>query len=169
MSTWSNTRAEATVAGRCDDLGVPFVPDDFQPPRGLVTDHFVLEPLGPEHNEPDHEAWSSSIEHIHATPGFADSRWPHPMTLDENRADLERHARDFAARSGFTYTVLDPADRDVIGCLYIYPDKAGVEDAVVTSWVRATHAEADAELREVVSRWLAEAWPFERVSYAGPA
>jgi hypothetical protein len=44
------------------------------------------------------------------------------MTPEENRADLERHARDFAARSGFTYTVLDPSDRDVIGCVCIYPD-----------------------------------------------
>jgi hypothetical protein len=148
---------------------VPFVPDDFQPPARLVTDEFLLEPLGPEHNEDDHEAWSSSIEHIRATPGFRDSRWPRAMTLDENRADLERHARDFAARSGFTYTVLDPPDRGVIGCVYIYPDKDGVHDAAVSSWVRATHAARDAPLRELVSRWLAEAWPFERISYAGPA
>ena len=91
------------------------------------------------------------------------------MTLEENRADLERHARDFAARSGFTYTVLDPADRGVIGCLYIYPDKEGKNDAVVSSWVRATHAGRDAALRRLVSRWLAEAWPFARVSYSGPA
>src|SRR4051812_25296317 len=115
-----------------------FVPDDFRPPSTLVTDHFLLEPLGPEHNEDDYEAWSSSIEHIRATPGFMNGRWPHEMTLDENRADLERHARDFAARSGFTYTVLDPSDRGVIGCLYIYPDKKGEADAVVTSWVRAS-------------------------------
>jgi hypothetical protein len=148
---------------------VAFVSDDFQPPPGLVSDHFLLEPLGPEHNEDDHEAWSSSIEHIRATPGFRGSRWPHAMTLDENRADLERHARDFAARSGFTYTVLDPSDRGVIGCVYIYPDKEGVDDAVVTSWVRATHADSDTALRKLVSRWLAEAWPFERISYAGPA
>jgi len=146
-----------------------FVPDDFQPPRTLVTDQFVLEPLGPEHNEDDHEAWSSSIEHIRATAGFRDGGWPRPMTLDENRADLERHARDFAARSGFTYTVLDPADRGVIGCVYIYPDKEGVHDTVVSSWVRATHADLDAPLRELVSRWLAEAWPFERISYDAPA
>ena len=26
-------------------------------------------------------------------------------------------------RRGFTYTVLDPESRDVIGCLYIYPSK----------------------------------------------
>jgi hypothetical protein len=147
---------------------VTFVPDDFQPPAGLVADQFMLEPLGPEHNDDDHDAWSSSIEHIRATPGFQ-GRWPHEMTLEENRADLERHARDFAARSGFTYTVLDPSDRGVIGCVYIYPDKQGEHDAAVTSWVRATRAGSDAPLRELVSRWLAEAWPFERVSYARAA
>ena len=146
---------------------MPFVPEDFQPPRELVADRFQLEPLGPEHNEADHAAWSSSIDHIRATPGYPDGRWPRPMTLEENRADLERHARDFAQRSGFTYTVLDPADRDVIGCVYIYPDKDGAADAVVMSWVRATHDGLDGALRELVSRWLAEAWPFERTSYAG--
>jgi len=148
---------------------VAFVPVDFQPPLGLVADRFRLEPLGPGHNEDDYEAWSSSMEHIRATPGFADSRWPHPMSLEENRADLERHARDFAARSGFTYTVLDLPDRSVIGCVYIYPDKKGADDAVVTSWVRATHAACDVALRELVARWLVEVWPFERISYAGPA
>ena len=145
---------------------MPFVPDDFQPPRSLVAGGFLLEPLGPEHNEADHEAWSSSIEHIRATPGFPDGGWPRVMTLDENRADLERHARDFAARSGFTYTVLDPLDRGVIGCVYIYPDNKGGDDAVVASWVRATHAGCDIALRELVSRWLVEAWPFGRIGYA---
>ncbi|HKG42623.1 MAG TPA: hypothetical protein VKB10_00080 [Gaiellaceae bacterium] len=42
------------------------------------------------------------------------------MTADENRADLQRHADDFGNRAGFTYTVLNPASRDVIGCVYIY-------------------------------------------------
>jgi hypothetical protein len=45
-----------------------FVPKEFTPPDGLIAEAFVLEPLGPEHNE----AWMSSIEHIHASPGFAD-------------------------------------------------------------------------------------------------
>ncbi len=153
----------------CDDRRVAFIPGDFQPPHGLVTDHFLLEPLRPEHNEADHEAWSSSIEHIRATPGFSGGRWPRVMSLEENRADLERHARDFAARSGFTYTVLDPSDRRVIGCVYIYPDNDRVHDAVVTSWVRASRAGCDAALRKLVARWLVEAWPFERISYPGPA
>ena len=144
-----------------------FVPDDFRPPLELAAERFLLEPLGPQHNDADHAAWSSSIEHIRATPGYPDGRWPREMSLEENRTDLERHARDFADRSGFTYTVLDPADRDVIGCVYIYPDTSGENDAVVMSWVRATRAADDAALRELVSGWIAEAWPFERVSYAG--
>jgi hypothetical protein len=51
----------------CDDPRV-FVPEGFEPPAGPVTEHFVIEPLGPQHNERDYEAWSSSIEHIRATP-----------------------------------------------------------------------------------------------------
>ena len=143
-----------------------FVPEDFEPPLGLAADRFLLEPLGPQHNEADHEAWSSSIEHIRATPGFPDGRWPRPMTLEENRADLERHARDFAARSGFTYTVLDPTDRGVIGCLYIYPLKDG-PGAHVTSWVRADRADLDGPLADAVAAWLEADWPFERVVYLG--
>ena len=142
-----------------------FVSPHFEPPAGLTDPRFVLEPLGPQHNERDYAAWTSSSDHIHATPGFMDYPWPHPMTLDENRGDLERHQRDFEARTGFTYTVLDPAD-DVIGCLYIYPikDEPG---AHVTSWVRANRAELDVPLAEAVAAWLVVAWPFERVLYLG--
>jgi hypothetical protein len=143
-----------------------FVPDSFSPPRRLEAESFVLEPLGPEHNEADYDAWTSSMEHIHATPGWQKERWPREMTLDENRRDLERHAADFERREGFTYTVLDRESGDVVGCVYIYPAKADDRDAVVQSWVRASSAELDVELWRAVSDWLARCWPFERVEYA---
>jgi hypothetical protein len=92
----------------------PFVPPDFVVPLRLETPQFVLEPLGPQHNDADYAAWASSMEHLHATPGWEESKWPREMTLDENRADLERHAADFESRKGFTYTVLSQ-DGDVIG------------------------------------------------------
>ena len=47
-----------------------FVPPDFQVPLGIETFEFVLEPLGPEHNDQDYIAWTSSMEHIAGTPGF---------------------------------------------------------------------------------------------------
>jgi hypothetical protein len=64
--------------------------------------------------------------------------------------------------------VLAPDADEVIGCVYIYPLRgAGAEGgADVRSWVRVDVAELDAPLHTAVSRWLAEAWPFERVEYA---
>src|SRR5690606_26078482 len=145
----------------------PFVPVDFEPPTTMATDLFRLEPLGPQHNEADHRAWTSSIAHIRNTPGYPDGRWPpvEGMSLEENRADLERHAADFVARKGFTFTVLDPLDGDVIGCVYLYPTKATEYDVHVQSWVRADKAHLDVRLAEAVAAWLRESWPWERVMY----
>ena len=144
----------------------PFVPSDFVVPLELTTEHFRLEPLGPQHNDSDYEAWSSSLEHIRSTPGWEESSWPDGRSLEDNLRDLQRHADDFENRTGFTYTVLDPATGDVIGCVYIYPDKRGQHDAVVLSWVRASRRELDTQLWRAVSHWLADDWPFERVAYA---
>jgi hypothetical protein len=146
----------------------PFVPEDFEPPRELKLPEFHLVPLGTQHNESDHAAWTSSIAHIRATPGFESSDWPpvEGMSLDANRSDLEGHARDFAERAGFTFTVLRPGSEEVIGCLYIYPAKDDRHDADVRSWVRADAADLDGALHGAVSRWLVERWPFTRANYA---
>jgi hypothetical protein len=128
-----------------------FVPADFAVPGGLTAEEFRLEPLGPQHNAADYAAWTASIGHIQATPGFAGTGWPHQMSLAENLRDLERHAQDFAERRGFTYTVLSTGTGDVIGCVYIYPPRgerpggpgAGDHDAAVSSWVRMDRAELD--------------------------
>jgi hypothetical protein len=143
-----------------------FVADDFEVPRELVTGEFRLEPLGPQHNAGDYEAWTSSMDHIRATPGFADWSWPAPMPPEENLADLTRHADDFANRAGFTYTVLASDDGRVVGCVYIYPSDEVEGTADVHSWVRADRAELDVPVYEAVSAWLAAAWPFTAVSYA---
>ena len=145
-----------------------FVPAGFAVPDGLTAPSFRLVPLGPEHNLADHAAWSGSIAHIRATPGFQGGSWPpvEGMTLEANRDDLERHARDFAARNGFTYSVLAPDTGDVIGCVYIYPVPEGDHDACALSWVRESRAHLDAPLWRAVSEWLASDWPFDSVEYA---
>jgi hypothetical protein len=146
-----------------------FLPADFEPPAPIATGQFRLEPLGPQHNEADLAAWTSSIEHIRSTPGYPDGNWPPlgGMTLEENLSDLRRHADDFARRKGFTYTVLDPDDGDVIGCVYIYPTSAPEYDITVQSWVRADRAELDGPLADALAAWLTTAWPWERVDRCG--
>ena len=151
-----------------------FVPVDFVVPGGLTAEGFRLVPLGPEHNAADYAAWTASIGHIQATPGFAGTGWPHEMSLADNLHDLERHAQDFAERRGFTYTVLSASTGEVIGCVYIYPPRgespghpgAGEQRAAVSSWVRADRAALDPVLYHAVREWLERDWPFHSIEYA---
>jgi hypothetical protein len=150
-----------------------FVPEDFPVPDELIAAEFRLAPLGPQHNEADYAAWTSSIDHIRGTPGFSDGSWPREMPLSDNLRDLERHARDFAERRGFTYTVLSTSTGDVIGCVYIYPagshEPIGAEGrrhASVRSWVRADCAALDPVLHDAVLAWVERDWPFDSIEYA---
>ncbi len=137
------------------------VADDFVVPLSFEGPSFRMEPLGPQHNERDHDAWMSSIDHIRETPDFPNGAWPTAMTLESNLADLVRHANDFENRSGFTYSILD--GDDVIGCLYIYPSRTA--DASVSSWVRASRSEMDILTWRAISTWLDSDWPFTTIEY----
>ena len=156
----------ATAFGENEDVFERVI----DPPVPLSTTWFRLEILAPVHNERDHEAWMSSIEHIHATAGFAQpdwagDDWPTPMTSDQNLADLEQHRREFVAGEAFAYSVLD--GDDVIGCVYIDPDGSGAADAMVRSWVRASRAERDLDLAVEIDQWLREAWPLRSRRWPG--
>ena len=72
------------------------------------------------------------------------------MSLEANLADLRSHADDFTAGRGFTFTVLDPVDGSVVGCVYLYPP--GSEgDVSVRSCVRADSRHPPA--RDVVDEY----------------
>ena len=154
-------------------MSTDFVPEGFTPPDGLVAEAFVLEPLGPQHNEADHAAWMSSIEHIHASPGFSDDfdddpdPWPRPMSLEQNLSDLEQHAQDFQDRVGIHVHGARSrgSRRDRLRLpLSVAPRRRG---RAARSWVRRSRAELDEPLRRAVRAWLGgPEWPFERIDYA---
>jgi hypothetical protein len=131
-----------------------------------VGSGFHLEPLGPAHNERDHEAWMTSIEHIRSTPGFdtPEADWPVEMSLQMNLEDLTRHSIDFDDRTGFTYSIVD--GDEVIGCVYIYPAEHPDHDAEVTSWVRVSREGMDRIVWRSMSGWIAASWPFSNPIYA---
>ena len=140
-----------------------FIPDNFEGPIEFVGPGFRLEPLGPQHNERDYAAWSSSIEHIRMTPGFPDPAddWPYSMSLEDNLADMLMHQRHFETRVGFTYSILDRDE--VVGCVYVYPSRNEGVDAEITSWVTADRAELDEIVWRTLNEWMAQEWPFETV------
>jgi hypothetical protein len=144
----------------------PLVEDSFSVPDMFVAEGLRLELLGPQHNEADHAAWTSSIEHIRSTPGF-ERGWPPAagMTLAENLADLESHAERSARRVDFAFSVIEVVTGHVVGCVYFKPAPDADGEVKASSWVCAARAELDGPLTDMVSAWLREAWPFEVVHY----
>lgn len=142
------------------------VPPDFEVPLGMGTSEFVLEPLGPEHR--------AGLSRLDVVDGAHRGDAGFPVGHLAARDDAGRKPRRPGATlgrlpqpCGFTYTVLDPADRDVIGCVDVYPVRNTDHEAHVLSWTRQSHAHLDTPLRRAVGEWLASDSPFANVRY-GP-
>jgi hypothetical protein len=143
------------------------VPPGFDVPQSYDLGWARLEPLRPSHTASDYLAWTNSVDYIRSLPDFQHRDWPtRSVTPEQNTRDLEKHAEDFQSRSGFTYTVLNGDDL-VIGCLYIYPDKSGLTNATVRSWLRASESHLDVAMRESITGWLRAEWPFGSWTYGG--
>lgn len=98
---------------------MPFYPEDAPIPTELRAYAFLLRPLLASDAALDYAAVMASRDLLHLRSG---GFWPRDgFTLDENRADLEAHERDFHERAGFTYTVMNPDETECLGCVYIYP------------------------------------------------
>ena len=138
------------------------VPRTFPVPQRYEQAEFVLRMLERSDAEADYEAVMESAERLRRGSPHG---WPRPgFTLEENRDDLARHQAEFESGVAFAYTMVDPADENVLGCLYINPSTSA--DADVYMWVRDSHAPALTDtLFKAVDNWLEEQWPFEKVNY----
>jgi hypothetical protein len=153
-----------------------FSPEGARVPAELRTNAFVLCPLRVTDVERDYEAVMASQE---ALRGRTAGQWPRPgFTLTENLADLREHEADFAARRGFTYTVLDPGETRCLGCVYIYPLNRAEEEgpglaaeAMVWFWVRPEDiaANLDQRLLAALVPWLRHDFAFARVVFRASA
>ena len=147
--------------------GSDFVPDEFEMPVLLETEHFRIRPIRVDDAEKDYEAVMESIDIIHAA--LLGDGWPtEDFTLEENREDLARKERRFARRTSFTYTVTSLDESKVLGCVYINPGIGG-PDAAVFMWVRksALAEGLDPLLETSVREWMQQEWPFEWVVFPG--
>lgn len=144
----------------------PFVPQDFVVPSGLRTADFCLRMLTVHDVVKDYDAVMSSVEHCQTIWG---GKWPVGLTLEQNLIDLGWHQKEFQTRRSFAYTVVNPDDTLVLGCVYIEPTVREGYDAEVHLWARQSHLESGLEdmLFEAVQVWLAAEWPFASVAFPG--
>lgn len=145
-----------------------FVPDDFRVPDSLVARDFKLKPLSPKYCELDYQAVMSSLDHLKGVFG-PKSDWPNPkMTLEESRNSINEDHKFFLAKKGFSYSVLNSDETEVMGCVYVFPAWKGF-DAEVVMWVsqKAYAHGFDPILFSTVEKWLKEQWPFKKIAYPG--
>ncbi len=166
VMTLSDTPAKPAAETKAPAAANPWEAT-FTPPASLETPKMKLEPLGPAHAELDHAAFMSCIEFLKNTLGW--DGWPRPMTVEEDRKDLENHEKEFKERKGYAFTVLSPDKKKCIGCVYINPakEKSGLEKpaAEMAFWVteEASKENLDQHLLESLSNWFQKDWPFREV------
>lgn len=149
-----------------------WLPDDFTHPERveLGTGHH-LRPIRESDVDIDFPAVMGSRERLWVKYGEAWGWPPATMTLEQDRDDLAHHEAEIAAHETFNYAILDEAETELLGCVYIDPPGPQAPtgaDAVVSWWVvdRMVDSDLDLELGDFVPRWLDDAWGFRAVDYS---
>jgi hypothetical protein len=149
-----------------------WLPESFEHPlRVELSSGHHLRPIRADDTEIDYPAVMGSRERLWAKYGTAWGWPPATMTVEQDRADLAHHEAEIAAHETFNYAVLDAAERELLGCVYIDPpgpDSPAGTDAVVSWWVvdAAVGSDLERALDDLVPRWLADVWGFRSVQYA---
>lgn len=152
---------------------MPFA-DRIAAPARLSTEDFVLRPITAADASLDYAAVMESKEYLRV---WEQSTWPaDDFTVEANREDLEKLERWNVHRDAFTYTVMDPAESECLGCVYVFPGDASFlarshisaaadsqwedYDAAVYFWVRASRlaSHADRVLLNALRAWFAREW-----------
>jgi len=157
-----------------------FYPDNARVPDELRTGEFLVRPLRATDVELDYDAVVSSRAGLFLHSGGS---WPREgFTLEENLADLEEHEQEHHDRIAFTYTVMNPAETECLGCLYLNPPERMLRrtggsaeqlndvtphEAWVTFWVRQSRLanNLDQRLLQALIPWFQTEWAFSRVAF----
>lgn len=148
--------------------------ENVEPASGLTTDEFVLRPILATDAELDYVAVMESRDYLRT---WEQTTWPEDdFTVDGNRADLEGLEQRHTERKAYTYTVMNPAGTECLGCVYLMPTDtrsfAGARitpigdhrwddyAAAVYFWVRKSRlaAQLDRVLLDALRTWLVRDW-----------
>jgi hypothetical protein len=116
--------------------------------------------MGADDVDADYRAVMGARERLWAIYGEAWGWPPATMTLEEDRDDLARHARETEAHESFLYGIFDATDDAFFGCVYIDPPEREGEDAVVSWWVveASVGSELERTLDAFVPSWITGTW-----------
>jgi hypothetical protein len=114
---------------------------------------FVLTPLRPEHTALDYQSVMENRGYLRGVMGWGD--WPaDSLTMEEDRAALQNHFREFQDKEAYAFAVLSPDRKAILGCVYINPESKGSSRVTLQYWVveKSLIAELDKEVLATVLR-----------------
>lgn len=157
-----------------------FYPENSVVPIELSTQDFLLRPLRATDVKLDYVAVMESKDFLRL---WSQSEWPTDnFTLADNLKDLEEHEQEHLDREAFTFTVMNPAETECLGCVYINPFELSPEErivddadfaiklddaAVIAFWIRQSRlGEAlDERLLDTLITWFKDEWAFTRLLF----
>jgi len=149
---------------------MPWLPADFvHSLRVDVDSEHHLRPIRATDVDLDMVAVMGSQARLWSIFGSAWEWPPASMTQEQDRADLARHEAEIEAHESFNYALFDAAESTLLGCVYIDPPEKSGADAEICWWVvdELVGSPSEAALDELVPRWIATTWPFERPRHIG--
>lgn len=151
----------------------------IEPAPGFTGDGFIVRPLMPSDVALDYDAVMSSREFLF----HWEQNPPYPsedFSLEDNLQDIEKMCIGHHDGSRYTYTVMNAAETEALGCVYLIPNddrmyltaevtsRDGTElstvDATVSFWVRPSTWDDGFEriLLDAVLKWLYNDWSLKR-------
>jgi hypothetical protein len=148
----------------------PWLAATFTPPAGLeLPSGHHLRPIRASDVDLDYAAVMGSRTRLFSIFGRAWGWPPDPLSYEQDRAELVRHADEMVALASFNYAVFDRDETVLLGCVYVDPPEKIGADADISWWV--VDAEVDgalaSALRDEVPAWIATAWPFTDARFVG--
>ena len=142
------------------------------------TDNFTFRPLTSNYTEMDFDALMATKTVLRQ---WSNSPWPKDdFTLEANRADLQRHDDEFRNHEAYAYTVLNPQESRVEGCVYLNPlrqllnrfdpseeitRQVAPEEAHMGFWIRGDRLADEGLLLGDILDWLDTHWQFPQVTF----
>ena len=91
--------------------------------------------------------------------GMFGNTWPRGLTREADRADLDRHHREFISRSAFAWVIRDHGGA-YLGCAYVRPASGQRGAARVFHWMRTPAAAHGPAFATLFHDWLrGPDWP----------
>ncbi len=125
-------------------------------PQEVTLGDFRLTMLTAADLDDDMAAIEESVAELDCVFGDA---WPRGLTREADRADLDRHHREFTSHHAFAWVIRDHGGA-YLGCAYVKPATGQRGAALAIHWMRTTAAVRGQAFAALFHEWLrGPDWP----------